>query len=240
MPSSQQPPALSAIQDRAARVFAALNARYPAPKPLLDAGNPWQLLVATVLSAQCTDARVNMVTPGLFARWPGPAELMRASQEDVEEVVRSTGFFRNKAKNLRETARLVMERHNGTVPATMEELTSLPGLARKTANIVLWGGYGINAGLAVDTHVKRIAYRLGLTTNTDQDKVERDLMALYPPEQWGPVNHHMVLFGREVCDARAPKCGDCEFLPVCPQEGVRKSSGTGQAAGKAAKARKNL
>ncbi len=209
-----------ALRQRAAFVFGKLSTRYPAPMTMLTAENPWQLLVATVLAAQCTDARVNMVTPGLFKRWPGPGELTGAGQAELEDVIHSTGFFRNKAKNLRETARLVMERHNGEVPRTMAELTALPGLARKTANIVLWGGYGINDGLAVDTHVKRIAFRLGLTAHTEPNKVERDLMDLFPREHWGTVNHLLVWFGREVCMARSPQCAVCELAAECPKNGV--------------------
>ncbi len=218
--ASLKKPAKEALRQRAVFVFDTLSARYPAPMTMLTAENPWQLLVATVLAAQCTDARVNMVTPGLFKRWPGPRELMGAGQADLEEVIHSTGFFRNKAKNLRETARLVMERHSGEVPRSMAELTALPGLARKTANIVLWGGYGINDGLAVDTHVKRIAFRLGLTGHAEPNKVERDLMDLFPQEHWGTVNHLLVRFGREVCMARSPQCAACELAAECPKNGV--------------------
>ncbi|MFV0421821.1 endonuclease III [Oleidesulfovibrio sp.] len=207
-------------KERAAAFLALLNQRYPAPATHLDAKNPWELLVATVLAAQCTDERVNKVTPKLFRRWPGPEQLAEAMQGELEEVVHSTGFYRNKAKNLITTAQMVTTLHGGEVPRTMAELVALPGLARKTANIVLWGGYGINEGLAVDTHVKRIAFRMGFTKSDNPVIVEKDLMPLFPREEWGDVNHRMVWFGRHVCDARKPLCYECEMLDFCPQNGV--------------------
>lgn len=204
-------------REQAARVLEALAARYPEPASHLDYRNPWELLVATVLAAQCTDARVNTVTPELFRRWPGPAELADAGQEELEKVIHPTGFYHNKAKNLRGAARRVCEAFAGEVPATLEELVTLPGVARKTANVVLFGGFGINEGLAVDTHVKRISHRLGLTAATDPVAVERDLMAVFPREEWGDVNHRMVWFGREVCRARAPGCDVCPMATFCPR-----------------------
>ncbi len=204
-------------RERAARTLQALKERYPAPATHLAAEDAWQLLVATVLAAQCTDARVNKVTPELFRRWPGPGELARALPGELEEVIHSTGFFRSKAKNLLGAARRVMEVYHGEVPRSMAELTTLPGVARKTANVVLYGAYGINEGLAVDTHVKRICYRLGLTTRTDPVDVERDLMKLLPQSEWGGFNHRMVWFGRDVCHARGPRCGDCELGGICPR-----------------------
>ncbi len=209
-------------KERATLVLQRLAGRYPHPETHLVARDAWELTVATVLAAQCTDKRVNMVTPRLFSRWPDPAALALAETEEVEEVIRSTGFYRNKAKNLVAAARRVTEVYGGKVPRTMAELTTLPGVARKTANVVLWGAFGINEGLAVDTHVGRISYRLGLTVHTDPVKVERDLMKLFPRAEWGNVNHRMVWFGREVCDARKPACDRCEMAPFCPREGVGK------------------
>ncbi|GFK94995.1 Endonuclease III [Fundidesulfovibrio magnetotacticus] len=203
-------------------VFERLRARYPVTVPALDHRDAWELLVATVLAAQCTDARVNQVTPVLFGRWPGPAQLARATQEEVEEVVRSTGFFRNKAKNLIASAVRVMEHFGGELPRTMAELTTLPGVARKTANIVLSNAFGVHEGIAVDTHVTRLAYRLGFTNSDDPVKIERDLMPLFPREQWGEINHMLVYFGREVCPARKPRCPACELGDVCPKRGVGK------------------
>lgn len=203
-------------RQRAALVQERLRARYAEPETHLSADTPWQLLVAVVLSAQCTDARVNLTTPELFRRWPGPAELAGAAPEDVEATIRSTGFYRAKARHIIDAARLVMERFGGELPRTLAGLTSLPGVARKTANVVLWGAFGINEGLAVDTHVKRIAYRLGLTGATDPVRVEKDLTALFPREEWGRVNHRLVWFGRHVCAARKPRCGECEMAEFCP------------------------
>jgi len=207
-------------QGMAALVLERLLPLYPGLCSALHWRNPWELLVATVLAAQCTDARVNMVTPGLFSRWPGPAELASASGEELEAVVRSTGFFRNKAKNLRGAAARVMEIYGGQVPRTMEELLSLPGVARKTANIVLSGAYGINEGIAVDTHVKRLAYRLGLTDSEDPVAIERELMPLFPREKWGALNHLLVDHGRAVCNARKPDCPACVLADACPKRGV--------------------
>lgn len=208
------------MRARAGIVLQRLARRYPDPRPALEHGSAWQLLVATVLSAQCTDARVNKVTPELFARWPGPEDLARAGEDELARVIRSTGMFNQKAKHLVAAARLVMERFGGEVPRSMEELTSLPGVARKTANIVLSNAFGVHEGVAVDTHVKRLAYRLGLTEHTDPKKVEPDLMVLFPRERWGEANHLLVFFGREVCLARAPRCGACELADVCPRIGV--------------------
>ncbi len=202
---------------RAQLVQNALATKYPEPQTHLLADTPWQLLVAVVLSAQCTDARVNMVTPQLFALWPDAASLAKAPVEHVEEVIRSTGFFRNKAKNIVAAAQRVMTQYAGEVPRTLAELITLPGVARKTANVVLWGAFGINEGVAIDTHVGRIAFRLGLTKSTAPVIVEKDLMALFPREEWGRVNHRMVWFGRHVCDARKPQCTLCEMQEFCPK-----------------------
>ena len=212
--------------DKAARaecVLAALRRRYPNPRPHLNAATPWQLLVATMLSAQCTDARVNAVTPALFARWPGPEAAARADLGELEDAVRSTGFFRMKARNILQTARRVMEVFGGKVPRELAALVTLPGVARKTANVVLWGAFGINEGLAVDTHVARISRRLALTDAQDANRIEQDLLALFPRAEWGDVNHRMVSFGRDICRARAPRCDQCELLADCPRRDVDKS-----------------
>ncbi len=202
---------------RAQLVQNALQARYPEPETHLIAHSPWQLLVAVILSAQCTDERVNKVTPQLFALWPDAAHLAHAAVVEVEQVIRSTGFYHNKAKNIVTAAQRVMEHFGGSVPRTLQELITLPGVARKTANVVLWGAFQINEGIAVDTHVGRIAFRLGLTTATAPITVEQNLMMLFPQEEWGRVNHRMVWFGRHVCDARKPQCHVCPMLDFCPQ-----------------------
>ncbi|MDL2272430.1 endonuclease III [Desulfovibrio sp. OttesenSCG-928-I05] len=202
--------------ERAALFLERLGVRYPHPATHLNAQSAWELLVATVLAAQCTDKRVNMVTPALFARWPGPAELAEAPIEELEACIRSTGFYHNKAKNLIAAARRVTDVYGGEVPRTMDDLITLGGVARKTANVVLWGAFGINEGLAVDTHVGRIALRMGFTRFKDPVRAEKDLMALFPREEWGNVNHRMVWFGRDVCDARKPACPVCEMCDICP------------------------
>ena len=208
---------ISSPEATAQLVLEALQRRYPHPRTHLDAQNAWELLVATVLAAQCTDARVNTVTPELFRLWPTPAALAEAPIEELEAVIRPTGFYHSKAKNLLGAARRVCEVFDGQIPQSIEDLITIPGVARKTANVVLFGAFGINEGLAVDTHVKRIAYRLGLTDETDPVPIERDLMKLFPREEWGDVNHRMVWFGREVCDARKPLCDTCEMRPFCPR-----------------------
>lgn len=208
-------------KERATEIMHRLSKRYPAPEPALTWSNPWELLVATALSAQCTDERVNMVTPVFFERWPGIADAAGADLAEIEEVVRSTGFFRNKAKNIKAAATRIMAEYNGEVPRTMAELITLGGVARKTASIVLANAFGVNEGIAVDTHVKRLAFRMGLTTNTDPVRIEKDLMPLFPQDRWGDVNHCLVFFGREVCPARTPKCAECELADICPKKGVK-------------------
>ncbi|MBU1228747.1 MAG: endonuclease III [Proteobacteria bacterium] len=205
---------------RAQLIFTRLAARYPDPKPALDHADAWGLLVATVLAAQCTDARVNQVTPALFQRWPKIADLAGAQVADIEAVVHSTGFFRNKAKNLKAAAQRIMAVYNGEVPRAMHELVTLPGVARKTANIVLGSAFGINEGIAVDTHVTRLAFRLGLTGSGDAKVIERDLMPLFDRSQWADINHYLVYFGREVCGARRPRCADCGLADLCPRKGL--------------------
>lgn len=213
-------------QAQAEIVLAKLKKRYPRAASQLECEGPWQVLVATVLAAQCTDARVNLVTPGFFRLWPGPRELAEANLADVENAIHSLGCFHTKAKNLIATARIIMRDFHGQVPATMEELVALPGIARKTANIIMFAGHGVNAGMAVDTHVKRISQRLGLTDFTDPDKIEKDLTEIVPQNEWGDLNHRMVWFGREICKARKPLCAKCELAHACRacQEGLTPSS----------------
>jgi endonuclease-3 len=208
------------VRKRAAVVLERLSLRYPNPETALTWSTPWELLVATMLSAQCTDERVNKVTPNVFAKWPDIPSQAEADPTEVEDVVRSTGFFRNKAKNMIGAARMCLELHDSEVPRTMAELIRLPGVARKTANIVLSNAFNIHEGIAIDTHVKRISFRLGLTKSDNPTIIERDLMPLFPRPQWGDINHCLVLFGREVCRARKPVCGECELKDICPKHGV--------------------
>ena len=204
------------LPEHAAAVYAGLLALYPDAHCELDYRDAWQLLVATILSAQCTDRRVNMVTPVLFATYPDAASLAAARQEDVEEIIRSTGFFRNKARNLIAMAGAVTDRHGGQVPPSMDDLVKLPGVGRKTANVVLGNACGINAGVVVDTHVQRLSARLGLTSETDPEKIERVLMGLYPPDRWTMLSHLLIWHGRRVCEARKPRCAECALNTICP------------------------
>ncbi|HEX6966278.1 MAG TPA: endonuclease III [Gemmatimonadaceae bacterium] len=199
-----------------AELFDRLRRAYPDAHCALNHASAFQLLVATILSAQCTDARVNMVTPALFAKYPTAQALADAEQEALEEVIRSTGFFRSKAKNLIGMATALVERHGGEVPRTMEELTKLPGVGRKTANVILGNAFGENVGVVVDTHVTRLSNRLGLTTQKDPVKIEADLMHLFPRERWTLLSHLLIEHGRTVCDARAPKCDVCVVADLCP------------------------
>ena len=204
----------------AAAIHARLAAEHPDAHCELVHRDAFELLCATILSAQCTDKRVNMVTPALFARYPDAQALARASQDDVEELVRTTGFFRNKAKNLIAMARALVADHEGRVPRTMEELQVLPGVGRKTANVILGNAYGINVGVTVDTHVGRLSVRLGLTKETDPVKVEQALMPLFPRESWAMLSHLLIFHGRRVCDARRPRCGACVLADLCPSAGI--------------------
>lgn len=206
----------AALKAHAAEILRRLLALYPDAHCELDYRNPYELAVATILSAQCTDKRVNMVTPELFRRWPDAEALAQAPREEIEQVIQSTGFYRNKAKSLSGFAKQLAERHDGEVPAEMEALVALPGIGRKTANVVLGNAYGINDGIVVDTHVQRLARRLGLTKESDPVKVERALIPLFPREQWTMLSHLMIWHGRRVCDARRPKCGDCSLAGICP------------------------
>jgi endonuclease III len=193
---------------------------YPGARVLLDHRDPFQLLVATVLAAQCTDERVNAVTPALFRSWPGPAAFAKASQGEMEEAVRSTGFFRNKAKAIRELSAVLVERHDGRVPRTMEELTALPGVGRKTASILLGACYGVPA-LPVDTHVGRVSFRLGWTASKDPARIEEDLAGAIPRETWWEFATRLGWHGRQVCLARKPRCPECGLAAVCPKRGVK-------------------
>jgi len=193
-----------------------LRQAYPDAACALTHENPFQLLVATILSAQCTDARVNMVTPVLFAQYPDPASMSQASQESLEEIIRSTGFYRNKAKSIHAASRRLTDAFGGAVPRTMEELLTLQGVARKTANVVLGVAYGIAAGVVVDTHVDRIARRLGLTRAKGAEGVEQDLMRLLPQDAWIDFSHLLIFHGRRTCIARKPKCGECPVKDLCP------------------------
>jgi endonuclease-3 len=201
-------------KSRLSALLGGLGTLYPDATCELDFRSPYELVVATILSAQCTDQRVNQVTPELFRRWPTPRALAGAGQAEVERVIQSTGFFRNKAKSLRGMARVLVERHGSEVPRTMEEMLDLPGVARKTANVVLGTAYGLATGVVVDTHVHRLSRRLGLTREDDPKKIERDLMALLPEEEWVGFAHRLIWHGRRVCVARKPRCGVCP-LP-CP------------------------
>jgi endonuclease III len=205
---------------RAPVILDRLREAMPDARIALDFASRWQLLAATLLSAQSTDERVNRVTRELFARFPDAASTARASQEDVEELIGELGLFRNKARNLRAAAALVVERHGGEVPATMAELCALPGVARKTANVVLANGFGINEGIAVDTHVGRLARRLRLSRAEDPVAVERDLMRLHPREHWLEVSDLLIHHGRRTCDARRPACDSCVIEELCPSSWV--------------------
>jgi endonuclease-3 len=199
-----------------AEILAALKTQYPDARCALDYRNAYELLCATILSAQCTDARVNMVTPTLFARYPTPFELAQARPEDVEEIIKSTGFFRNKTKSLIGMAQALVADHGGEVPRTMEELRQLPGVGRKTANVILGNAYSINEGITVDTHVARLSGLLGLSKETDAEKIEAELMPQFPREDWGLLSHLLIFHGRQVCIARRPRCGDCVLAGLCP------------------------
>jgi endonuclease-3 len=205
-----------ALRSHAGILLDRLLARYPDAHCALDFTNAFELLCATILSAQCTDKRVNMVTPALFARYPNAAALAAARTEDLEELIRSTGFFRSKAKSLIGMAQGLVERHGGHVPADMASLVVLPGVGRKTANVILGNAFGRNDGIVVDTHVTRLSNRLGLTTESDAVKIEQALLPLFPTERWTMLSHLLIDHGRQVCDARKPRCGDCLLADVCP------------------------
>ena len=204
------------ISERVAQLVEVLPEVYPGAHCELDFKNPLQLLIATILSAQCTDKRVNMVTPSLFAKWRTPKDFAAAPQEKLEEAIRSTGFFRNKAKSIKAACKAIVVKHGGRVPATMEELHGLPGVGRKTANVVLGNAFGKDEGVVVDTHVSRLSQRLRLTRRTDPEKIEADLMQLVPRKHWTNWSHWLIWHGRRRCFARKPDCTQCEILRLCP------------------------
>jgi endonuclease-3 len=206
----------SAKQQRALDILIRLKQLYPEAPCTLNYETPVQLLVATILSAQCTDERVNQVTPKLFSRFPDAAALVNADLQELENLVRSTGFYRNKAKNIQAACRLIQTEFGGQVPQRMEQLLQLPGVARKTANVVLAHAYGIHVGVTVDTHVKRLSYRLGLTTHTDPIRIERDLMRLLPQPEWENWSIRLIYHGRAICKAQNPACYACILADLCP------------------------
>lgn len=214
----------AADRGKARAVLNRLIARYPVARTALDYTSPWQLLVVTVMSAQTTDENVNRVAPALFARFPTPADLGDANPEEVEQIIYSTGFFRQKTRSIIELSQDIEERHGGVVPDRLEELVELRGVGRKTASVVLAEVWDVPA-IAVDTHVKRVASRLGLTRQTDPVKIESDLKALYPTEAWSGISMRFIQFGRDTCDAQRPRCGECELFRLCEWPGRFEAAG---------------
>jgi endonuclease III len=207
------------VADRAGRIAATLAQLYPEARISLDFATPWQCLAATILSAQCTDERVNRVTPALFREFPDASATAAASRERIQELIVTTGFFRQKAKSLQAAAQALVERFGGEMPDRMEDLVTLPGVGRKTANVILGHVHGM-PGMVVDTHVRRLSRRLGLTRNQDPEKIESDLQRLLPASEWTGFSMRLILHGRRVCFARSPRCAQCALLPDCPQTGV--------------------
>ena len=205
---------------RAGRIYKTLDELYPDAHCALKHRSAWQLLVATILSAQCTDVRVNMVTPALFKKYPNPRTMGKAKPSDLENMIKSTGFFRNKAKSIKGAAVAIVDEFGGKVPDTMDELLSLPGVARKTANVVLGNAFDKNVGVVVDTHVTRLGRRLGFTEEKDPQKIEPDLMARFPRKNWAVLAHLLIWHGREVCKAQRPRCNECRLNGSCPKIGV--------------------
>jgi endonuclease-3 len=212
---------------RLKKIIAALDRAYPEAHCELNHAEPLELLIATILSAQCTDKRVNIVTKELFKKYRSAADYANAPLLELEQAVRTTGFFRNKAKNIQACCRKLVERHNSQVPRTMEELTQLDGVGRKTANVVLGNAFGINVGVVVDTHVARLSQRLGLTKQKTPEKIESELMVLVPQKQWTLFSHWLIWHGRRRCSARRPDCANCEVLKWCPRTGVKEKSNHG-------------
>ena len=210
----------AARKERANRIVGVLAATYPVAECALRHTSAFELLAATILSAQCTDERVNLVTPALFKTYPDPRALADAQQEDVERIIQSTGFFRAKATSLRGMARGLVERFGGEIPTSLEDLITLPGVGRKTANVVLGTAFGIPSGVVVDTHVTRISRLLALTTQTDAAKIEQDLMKLLPEDEWVNFSHRLIHHGRRICIARRPRCTECPLLSLCPRVGL--------------------
>lgn len=207
-------------RERAQRVYDLLAQEHPDARTALHHENPYQLAVATILSAQCTDERVNAVTPTLFQRWPTAADLAGAPRRELEKVIRPTGFFRNKTKSLLGMARALVEEHGGEIPDTMEALVGLPGIGRKTANVILGNAFGKDEGVVVDTHVRRVSRRLAFTRHEDPKKIELDLMDLFPRERWTMLSHLLIFHGRRVCVARRPRCEECVVSHLCPSSRV--------------------
>ena len=220
--AAAQPPALGGVdrKKQAAQVVKQLKRDFPDADCALEHESAFHLLVATILSAQCTDERVNMVTPALFKKYPTPAHFASAPLPAIEKLIQSTGFFRNKAKNIKACSQSLVDEHDGEVPRTIEELTALAGVGRKTANVVLGTAYGIPTGVVVDTHVGRLSQRLGLTAHADPVKIERDLMEVVPQKEWIGFSHRLIFHGRAVCNARKPACAACSMKSFCPQIGV--------------------
>jgi endonuclease-3 len=219
------------IEARTARlksIIAGLKKAYPQAHCELDHSNALELLVATILSAQCTDKRVNLVTPELFKKYPSAAAYAQAPAAELEQTIKTTGFFRNKTKSIRQACQSIVDKHAGEVPRTMEELTQLGGVGRKTANVVLGNAFNINSGVVVDTHVARVSERLGLTRHSDPIKIEQDLMQLVPQAQWTIFSHLLIWHGRRRCFARTPDCPHCEVLRLCPRIGVAKPRAPGK------------
>jgi len=204
------------VRARTKEVIKRLKKAYPDAHCALNHANPFQLLIATILSAQCTDERVNIVTADLFRKYNGPADLLSVDQRELEKDIHSTGFFRNKAKNIQAACRRIVDVYGGEVPKNMDDLLSLGGVARKTANVVLGNAFGIASGVVVDTHVSRLSQRLGLTNNTTPEKIEKDLAELVPKKDWIMFPHWMIYHGRRICHARKPKCGECSLNNICP------------------------
>jgi len=202
------------------KLISLLSEKYPDPKCALHHDSPLQLLIATILSAQCTDERVNMVTPVLFEKYPTASAIADAPLEDLEAIIRSTGFFRNKARNIKECCRIIVQDFAGEVPTAMDKLLLLPGVARKTANVVLGNVFGLASGVVVDTHVRRLSYRLGLTSETQPEKIEKDLMAIIKKDHWVDFSHWLIFHGRNTCKARKPDCPGCLLGEICPRLGM--------------------
>lgn len=197
------------------KIFELLKGNYGEVKPFLKFSNPLESLIATILSAQCTDERVNMVTEKLFKKYKKPEDYLMVKQEELEEDIKSTGFYKNKAKTIRNLCKTIIEKYEGKVPPSMEELTKIPGIGRKTANVVLSQAFGIVEGITVDTHVLRVSQRLGLTKNKDPEKVEQDLMKKFEKEKWYQLSMLLILHGRKICNARKPKCSECFLSSLC-------------------------
>ncbi len=221
MPRTNRPSLDPKLQAR--QVVRQLKRLYPEATCALVHETPFELLIATVLSAQCTDKRVNMVTPELFRRFPDARSMGAASQAELEDLIRSTGFFRSKAKSIKAMASALAEQFDGELPRDVETLTKLAGVGRKTANVVLGTAFGIASGVVVDTHVKRLAYRLGLTSRKQPAQIEQDLMAVVPRSEWVDLSHRLIHHGRQVCLARKPKCSTCGLASICPRQGVASS-----------------